>query len=97
MIISEHLIEDVTTTENTDQKNLVEPGNTIKSKSITLSFFIIYSFAYSVPGVFIRFSIKFLYYFIPFSFVYRVRVYIHGNNKWYVPVLYSYNIDHRNC
>jgi hypothetical protein len=32
MIISEHLIEDVTTTENTDQKNLVESGNTIKSK-----------------------------------------------------------------
>ena len=32
MIISELLIEDVTTTENTDQKNLVEPGNTIKSK-----------------------------------------------------------------
>jgi hypothetical protein len=32
MIISEHLIEDVTTTENTDQKNLVEPGNTIKRK-----------------------------------------------------------------
>jgi hypothetical protein len=25
MIISEQLIEDVTTTENTDQKNLVEP------------------------------------------------------------------------
>jgi hypothetical protein len=32
MIISELLIENVTTTENTDQKNLVEPGNTIKSK-----------------------------------------------------------------
>ena len=32
MIISEPLIEVVTTTENTDQKNLVEPGNTIKSK-----------------------------------------------------------------
>jgi hypothetical protein len=26
MIISEHLIEDVTTTENTDQKNLVDEG-----------------------------------------------------------------------
>ena len=32
MIISEHLIDDVTTKENTDQKILVEPGNTIKSK-----------------------------------------------------------------